>query len=293
MTVPTLSLVQFQMQLMKFITSVSNVHPHPHPRFTGVSFASLVSVNRIHQPITPNTHCCPPSCSTKPCSSAGSQIQHHTNRALAQAAKLSITQTVLWRRQPNSASRKPCSGAGSQIQHHANRAPAQAAKLSITQTVLRRRQPNSASRKPCSGAGSQTQHHANRALAQAANSASRKPCSGAGSQTQHHANRALAQAAKFSITQTVLWRRQPNSASRKPCSGAGSQTQHHANRALAQAAKLSITQTGTVLSTASSRQSNCACECILTNSDGPPQPACVTYFGTVHSRFFVVALYYH
>ena len=106
MTVPTLSLVQSQMQLMKFITSVSNVHPHPHPRFTGVSFASLVSVNRIHQPITPNTHCCPPSCSTKPCSSAGSQIQHHTNRAPAQAAKLSITQTVLWRRQPNSASHK-------------------------------------------------------------------------------------------------------------------------------------------------------------------------------------------
>ena len=252
MTVPTLSLVQSQMQLMKFITSVSNVHPHPHPRFTGVSFASLVSVNRIHQPIVPNSHCCPPSCST--------------NRALAQAAKLSITQTVLWCRQPNSAAHKPCFGAGSQTQHHTNRALAQTAKLSITQTVLWRRQPNSASHKPCSGADSQT---------------------------QHHANRALAQAAKLSITQTLLWRRQPNSASHKPCSGARSQTQHHTNRTLAQAAKLSTTQTGTILSTTSSRQSNCACKCILTNSDGPPQPACLTYFGTVHSRFVVIALYYH
>ena len=106
--------------------------------------------------------------SHKPCSGAGSHTQHHTNRALVQAAKLSITQTVLWRRQPNSASHKPCSGAGSQTQHHTNRALAQAAKLSITQTVLWRRQPNSASHKPCSGACSQTQHHTNRALAQAA-----------------------------------------------------------------------------------------------------------------------------
>ena len=59
-----------QMQLMNFTTSVSSPLPPPqHPRSPSGSPVNNSLLwypsHRIHQPIAPNSHCCPSSCTTK------------------------------------------------------------------------------------------------------------------------------------------------------------------------------------------------------------------------------------